>query len=71
MVRSKYEIDLVIVEVVLHQKTQMLYVNVMTQDTAAAEMLEQTRRFDTYAYHLWSRTSLFFSFQEITTTAIE
>ena len=70
MVRSKYEIDLVIVEVV-HQNTQMLYVNVMTQDTAAAEMLEQTRRFDTYAYHLWSRTSLLFSFQEITTTAIE
>ena len=31
MVRSKYEIDLVIVEVV-HQKTQMVYVNVMTQD---------------------------------------
>ena len=40
MVRSNYEIDLVIVEV-LHQKTQLLYVNVMTQDTAAAEMLEQ------------------------------
>ena len=40
MVRSTYEIDLVIGEVV-HQKTQMLYVDAMTQDTAAAEMLEQ------------------------------